>query len=113
VLSGDVPTIARGIRPDVEAFLAESGLTLGDIESFVCHPGGPKVLEAFEEALDQPREAFELTWRSLARVGNLSSASVLMVLADTMAERRPPAGSHGLLISMGPGFCAELVLLKW
>jgi alkylresorcinol/alkylpyrone synthase len=113
VLSGDVPVIARGIRSDVEAFLAESGLALGDIESFVCHPGGPKVLEAFEEALDQPREAFELTWRSLARVGNLSSASVLMVLADTMAERRPPAGSHGLLISMGPGFCAELVLLKW
>lgn len=113
VLSGEVPEIARGIRPDVDAFLAEQGLTLGDIGSFVCHPGGPKVLEAFEEALEQPREAFALTWKSLAELGNLSSASVLMVLGDTMAERRPPPGTFGLMISMGPGFCAELVLLRW
>ena len=105
--------MALGIRPDVDAFLEESGLGLGDIERFVCHPGGPKVLEAFEQALDRPRDAFELTWKSLARVGNLSSASVLMVLGDTLAERRPPRGSYGLMISMGPGFCAELVLLRW
>ena len=105
--------MALGIRPDVDAFLEESGLGLGDIESFVCHPGGPKVLEAFEQALERPRDAFELTWKSLARVGNLSSASVLMVLGDTLAERRPPRGSYGLMISMGPGFCAELVLLRW
>jgi len=113
ILSGEVPRMALGIRPDVDAFLADQGLSLRDIESFVCHPGGPRVLEAFEQALERPRSAFELTWRSLARVGNLSSASVLMVLGDTLAERRPPPGSLGLLISMGPGFCAELVLLRW
>ena len=113
ILSGEVPRMALGIRPDVDAFLADQGLTLRDIESFVCHPGGPKVLEAFEEALERPRSAFELTWKSLARVGNLSSASVLLVLGDTLAQRRPPRGSHGLMISMGPGFCAELVLLRW
>ncbi len=113
VLSGDVPRIALGIRPDVDEFLAEHGLVLDDIESFVCHPGGPRVLEAFEQAFDRPRDAFALTWQSLSRVGNLSSASVLLVLGDTIAERRPRAGSPGLLISMGPGFCAELVLLRW
>jgi alkylresorcinol/alkylpyrone synthase len=113
VLSGEVPAIARRIRPDVDDFLEEHGLALADVTSFVCHPGGPKVLTAFEEALDQPRETFALTWKSLAELGNLSSASVLMVLADTLAERRPPPGSFGLLLSMGPGFCAELVLLRW
>ncbi|MEE9278555.1 MAG: 3-oxoacyl-[acyl-carrier-protein] synthase III C-terminal domain-containing protein, partial [Myxococcota bacterium] len=113
VLSGDVPALAGGIRPHVDAFLSQHGLVLEGIESLVCHPGGPRVLEAFEEALERPREAFELTWKSLWELGNLSSASVLMVLRDTMEERRPPSGSYGLMIAMGPGFCAELVLLRW
>jgi alkylresorcinol/alkylpyrone synthase len=46
-------------------------------------------------------------------VGNLSSSSVLHVLRDTLAERRPPPGTPGLLLAMGPGFCCELVLLRW
>ncbi len=113
VLSGDVPRVARGIRKDVDEFLASQGLSLADIAAFVCHPGGPKVLEALEDALELPAEALELTWRSLRDVGNLSSASVLFVLADTLAERSPPPGSYGLLVAMGPGFCSELVLLRW
>lgn len=114
VLSAGVPQVVEEhLRPDVDAFLGEQGLSLEDIESYVCHPGGPKVLLAFEKALDQPREAFELTWRSLAEVGNLSSSSVLMVLRDTLEQRRPRAGSLGLMLAMGPGFCSELVLLRW
>ena len=53
-----------------------------------------------------------MTWRSLAEVGNLSSSSVLHVLRDTIAKK-PPAGRPGLLMAMGPGFCAEFVLLGW
>ena len=113
VLSGDVPRVARGIRKDVDEFLASQGMTLADITTFVCHPGGPKVLEALEEALELPDDALELTWRSLREVGNLSSASVLFVLGDTLADRSPPPGSYGLLVAMGPGFCSELVLLRW
>ena len=59
--------------------------------SWVCHPGGPKVLEAMEEALERRTGRSTLTWRSLREVGNLSSTSVLLVLAATLAERRPPA----------------------
>ena len=66
----------------------------------------------FAATLGLPDDALELTWRSLAEVGNLSSASVLHVLRDTMAKR-PPAGSPGVLMAMGPGFCSELVLLRW
>ena len=114
VLSAEVPdVVGRHIRGDVDRFLADQDLTLSDIRSYVCHPGGPRVLEAFEQALEVPREALQLTWDSLARVGNLSSASVLMVLRDTMEHRRPPAGSYGLMLAMGPGFCSELVLLRW
>jgi alkylresorcinol/alkylpyrone synthase len=46
-------------------------------------------------------------------VGNLSSTSVLLVLADTLANHRPAPGSWGMLLAMGPGFCSELVLLRW
>jgi alkylresorcinol/alkylpyrone synthase len=114
VLSADVPQVVRDfMRRDVDDFLADNGLDQGDISSWVCHPGGPKVLEAMQETLGLPEEALALTWKSLQTVGNLSSSSVLLVLADTLESRRPPAGSYGLLMAMGPGFCSELVLLRW
>jgi len=78
----------------------------------VCHPGGPKVIEALETALELPRAALQLTWDSLARIGNLSSASVLHVLEDTLRDRTPTPGSFGVMLAMGPGFCSELVLLR-
>lgn len=114
VLSADVPLVVRDfLRRDVDGFLHDQGLTRADIASWVCHPGGPKVLEAMEEALELPAGALEVTWRSLREVGNLSSTSVLLVLADTLESHRPPAGSYGMLLAMGPGFCSELVLLEW
>ncbi|HVU91139.1 MAG TPA: 3-oxoacyl-[acyl-carrier-protein] synthase III C-terminal domain-containing protein [Jatrophihabitans sp.] len=113
VLAADVPALARRyLGDDVGGFLADSGLTLEDVTAWVCHPGGPKVIEAIQDALQLPSAALELTWRSLAGVGNLSSSSVLHVLHDTIVKR-PPAGTAGLLMAMGPGFCSELVLLRW
>ncbi|HXO21012.1 MAG TPA: 3-oxoacyl-[acyl-carrier-protein] synthase III C-terminal domain-containing protein [Thermoanaerobaculia bacterium] len=114
VLSADVPQVVRDhLRGDVDSFLADHGLTRRDIRSWVCHPGGPKVLEAMEETLELPAGALDVTWKSLREVGNLSSTSVLLVLADTLESHRPPPGSHGMLLAMGPGFCSELVLLQW
>lgn len=112
VLSGDVPRLAAGLRPDVEKFLAESGVALADVGVFVCHPGGPRVLEAIEASLSLAPGALARSWEHLERVGNLSSASVLFVLADALAEPHAP-GTLGLLLAMGPGFCSELVLLEW
>lgn len=114
VLGSDVPDLVRDhLAHDVTAFLADHALRVDDIVGWVCHPGGPKVLEAVQETLTLPDDALELTRRSLAEVGNLSSASVLHVLRDTMRDRRPPSGTFGVLLAMGPGFCAELVLLRW
>ncbi|WP_283132908.1 type III polyketide synthase [Rhizohabitans arisaemae] len=114
VLDAGIPDLVRThLAADVRAFLADHGLTTRDVTAWVCHPGGPKVLEAVTEALDLPADALELTWRSLAEIGNLSSSSVLYVLRDTLALRPPPPGTPGLLLAMGPGFCSELVLLRW
>jgi alkylresorcinol/alkylpyrone synthase len=114
VLSAEVPEmVRRHLRADVDAFLAEQGLTRADVKTWVAHPGGPKVLEAMQEELALPDEALAVTWRGLRQVGNLSSTSVLLVLQETMEKHRPEPGSYGLLLAMGPGFCSELVLLQW
>ena len=113
VLSKDVATVVEQyIGEDVTTFLAAHGLTTTDIGAWVSHPGGPKIIDAITHSLQLPPEALELTWRSLGEIGNLSSASVLHVLRDTIAKP-PPAASPGLMIAMGPGFCSELVLLRW
>ncbi|MDF9811046.1 3-oxoacyl-[acyl-carrier-protein] synthase III C-terminal domain-containing protein [Streptomyces sp. SPB162] len=114
VLDPAVPDVVRRyLADDVKGFLSEHGLKPKDVATWVCHPGGPRVLEAVAESLELREDALDVTWRHLADVGNLSSASVLHVLRDTWAERRPPAGAPGLLLAMGPGFCCELVLLRW
>jgi alkylresorcinol/alkylpyrone synthase len=113
ILSGDIPAaIKRYLPGDVDQFLGDYGLTRADIGRWVCHPGGPKVVKAIEEALELPADATELTWRSLESIGNISSASVLHILRDT-CRQRPEPGTFGLLLAMGPGFCSELVLLQW
>ena len=112
VLSADVPKIVHEHLPaEVDGFLAAHGLRRTDIQHWICHPGGPKVITAMEQALALPENALALTRASLQSIGNLSSASVLHVLSQTMESARP--GDKGLLMAMGPGFCAELVLLSW
>lgn len=113
VLDSSVPDLVRQhVGDDVSGFLADHGLTHDDVEWYVAHPGGPKVLEALQDALEVDRDALGMTWDSLRRIGNLSSSSVLHVMADTLADRPPRPGSYGLMLAMGPGFCSELVLLR-
>jgi alkylresorcinol/alkylpyrone synthase len=114
VLSPEVPKMVHEhLAGDIDEFLADQGLNRSDIGSWIMHTGGPKVLEAVTEALQLPADALDASWESLSKVGNLSSASVLMVLEDFMTARRPQPGSLSVLGAMGPGFCSELVLLRW
>jgi alkylresorcinol/alkylpyrone synthase len=114
VLSPDVPKVVReNLGRDVDTFLAEQRLVRADIGSWIMHTGGPKVLEATAEALGLDSKALELSWDALRRVGNLSSASVLVVLDEVMRHHRPKPGTRSILAAMGPGFCAEMVLLEW
>jgi alkylresorcinol/alkylpyrone synthase len=114
VLSAGVPQIVyQHVGNDVDAFLAANNVSRADIKHFVAHTGGPKVLQAFAEALALPPDALRRSWDSLEKTGNLSSASVLFVLGELLASDDAKPGDLGLLLAMGPGFCSELVLLQW
>jgi alkylresorcinol/alkylpyrone synthase len=71
------------------------------------------VITAIERGLGLSKNALALSRESLADIGNLSSASVLAIFEKTLAERKPQSGDRGILLAMGPGFCAEQVLLSW
>ncbi|MER6164444.1 3-oxoacyl-[acyl-carrier-protein] synthase III C-terminal domain-containing protein [Streptomyces violaceorubidus] len=114
VIDAGVPDIVRGhFGRHVRAFLAEHALTVDDIGTWICHPGGPRVLSAVSETLGLPEGTLDPSRHSLAAVGNMSSVSVLHILESVRAHRRPEPGTWGLLVAMGPGFCSELVLLRW
>jgi alkylresorcinol/alkylpyrone synthase len=114
VLSREVPDVIRkNLGSDVDGFLSEHGLDRSDIGSWVIHTGGPRVLEAIQDALALPDRAIEASWDCLRTTGNLSSASVLFVLDEVMRNRRPEPGTWGILAAMGPAFCSEVLLLKW
>ena len=114
VLSAKVPDVVHEhVRGDVDAFLAAHGLERTRIRHWIAHTGGPKVLKAFEETLELPADALARSWKSLRETGNLSSAAVLFVLGELLDSGEARKGDHGLLMSMGPGFFSELVLLQW
>ena len=116
VLGAEVPDLVAQYLGDDVARLprATTGSRCDDIAGWVCHPGGPKVLEAIEAALDLPADALEVTWQLAGRdrqpVVGLGAARAARHPARP-ARRRP--GTPGLLLAMGPGFCSELVLLRW
>lgn len=113
VMSRDVPKMADDyLRAEVDGFLADHGLSLADVSAWICHPGGPKVLDSVENALNLPAEALRHSRESMRENGNVSSVSVLDVLRRTVAEP-PPAGSVAVMLAMGPGFSFELLLLQW
>lgn len=108
--SRDIPTLVRGMmRGNVAEALARHGWAREDVETFAVHPGGVKVLAAYEEALELPAGALESSRRVLREHGNMSSATVLFVLEEVLKGN--PRG-RGLLSAMGPGFSAEHVLFE-
>jgi alkylresorcinol/alkylpyrone synthase len=114
LLSANIAGLAQSeVRPNMEDFLGRHNLTIADIDHWLVHPGGPRVIRALEDGLGLPDEALTLSWETLAEVGNVSSASVLLILDQTMKRLQPKPGEWGVLMAMGPAFCAELVLLQW
>src|SRR5919106_845623 len=114
LLSADIAQLAQSeIRPIMETFLGKHDLTIAGIDHWLVHPGGPPVIQALTDGLGLPNEALTLSWETLAEAGNVSSASVLLILDKTMKRLQPKSGEWGILMAMGPAFCAELVLLQW
>jgi alkylresorcinol/alkylpyrone synthase len=114
LLSADIAALAQSeVRPAMEAFLGRHGLTIADVDDWLVHPGGPRVIQALADGLGLADEALALSWETLAEAGNISSASVLLILDKFMKRWQPKPGEHGVLMAMGPAFSAEIVLLQW
>ena len=110
--SRDIPTLVRdGFRPALDGFLARHGLALADIDRFLCHPGGAKVIAALEEAVGVQQGGLALARAVLKDFGNMSAATVLFVLDQALANG---AGRRGrsLLSAVGPGFSAGFMILE-
>ncbi|WP_102274817.1 type III polyketide synthase [Cytobacillus massiliigabonensis] len=112
VFSKDIPSIVEGwLRPNVTSFLSEQQLTIKDIQHFIAHPGGKKVIDAYVQALGIPAGMTDKPLQVLKEYGNMSSSTILYVLKRFMEEGH--AGDYGLAAALGPGFSSELLLLKW
>ena len=103
ILSPEVPNMVhKHLASDVDSFLASQGLERKDVASWIIHTGGPKVLDAVQESLQLTDGALDASWECLRNVGNLSSASVLVVLQDFLTSRRGDPGTYSLMAAMGP-----------
>jgi alkylresorcinol/alkylpyrone synthase len=108
-----VPQIIREkMRENLEAAGGSLDLNIKDLRHFVLHPGGPKVLEAYEESLGVRPDELDLSWEILRNYGNMSSVSVLFVLERFLEDRAYETGDHGVLSALGPGFSAEHVFFR-
>lgn len=108
-----VPRIVRTrARATLEEACQEHGLSLGDLRHLVVHPGGAKVLDAYEEALGIEPGGLGLSREVLREYGNTSSVSVLLVLERFMEGHRVRSGEYGVISALGPGFSAEHVLFR-
>ena len=111
LFSSDIPTIiANNVNNDVTSFLDKNNLKLSDIKNFIFHPGGKKVLTAYQDALSVEGDFLKHTREVMNDNGNMSSATVLYVL-DRFFTQGFEDG-YGLMVSMGPGFSCEMVLLQ-
>jgi alkylresorcinol/alkylpyrone synthase len=113
-LARELPALAgAGLRPVVDRFLRHNNLHLSDIEHWVVHPGGKRIIENVQSALDLPDEEVATSWEALSSHGNIGTPSILYVLRDTIASRQPQSGEHGLMVTIGPGVTVGLMLLSW
>ena len=114
VLSKKIPVIVRRhIREMVEDFLISQNLSLADVGHYITHPGGPKVIEGYLGALALEESQVAHTRSVLSDYGNMSSPTVLFILKRFLHQLRDVQNQYGVASAMGPGFSAELLLLKW
>ena len=117
IMDRSIPGIVRRyVREATDSFLRSSRLLLNDIDDFVCHPGGAKVLDALERALDVPEGALDASREVLRQYGNMSAATVMFVLKRILESDAPVRGEGGarrrLMTSLGPGFTLSFLVLE-
>lgn len=113
IFSKDIPTIIRkDLKDSVDYFLDINNLSYKDIVNYVLHPGGAKVIEAYQDVFNIPDNKLNECKAILKQYGNMSSPTVLFVLKEIIEQNSFEKG-YGLLLALGPGFSAEIILLEW
>ncbi len=111
IFSRSIPQIVhQSSRPSIEAFLERNGLTLAEVDFFLSHPGGAKVIEAYTQALALSESQIDAMRQVLRRYGNMSSATVFFVLKEFLDSEAYRPGARILSSALGPGFSAEMIL---
>lgn len=113
VFAQRIPTIVkRHAASDISDFLTTYELSMTDISAYLFHPGGAKVLKAYESALNLNDDELALSSDILRDFGNMSSVTVLFVLQRYMSQLHHVSDGYGLITALGPGFCSESLLIK-
>jgi predicted naringenin-chalcone synthase len=113
-LSTRIPDILRQqVPPLLKQLLQQNQLTQTDIQHWVVHPGGMKILTYLAEELALPADALDFSVAVLQQYGNMSSATLLFVLEKFMQSKRPQPGDYGILLGFGPGITIEIALIRW
>jgi alkylresorcinol/alkylpyrone synthase len=113
-LARELPDIAaEGLATLVDSFLRPLGLTRYAIDHWILHPGGRRILECMQRALELPAQEVSVSYGMLATHGNVGTPSIFYVLAETIRSRKPSPGDRGLMVTVGPGVTVGLMLLSW
>ena len=113
-LARELPDLAgAGIGDLVDEFLRESGLDRLAIDHWIVHPGGRRIIESVQGALELTRDDVATSWEVLAEYGNVGTPSIFYVLKDTLERNQPQPGEHALMVTIGPGVTVGLMLLGW
>lgn len=113
-LDRKLPDIAAAALPRlVDAFLERRRLSRSDIDHWIVHPGGRRIIEGIQESLGLSRDDVALSWSALAAHGNIGTPSLFYVLRDTLEKLEPAAGERGLAVTIGPGVTVGTMLLQW
>jgi predicted naringenin-chalcone synthase len=113
-LARELPELAgAGLGALTDSFLARHNLRRKQIQHWVVHPGGRRIIENVQSALELSDEDVAVSWAALAEHGNIGTPSIFYVLGDTIASRAPEAGELGLMVTVGPGVTVGLMLLGW
>ncbi len=113
-LARELPDLAgAGLGEVVDRFLARNRLQREQIDHWIVHPGGRRIIENVESALELDQQQTELSWHVLSEHGNVGTPSIMYVLRDTIEARKPDPGQRGLAVTVGPGVTVGLMLLGW
>ncbi len=114
IFSPTIPKVLdQHIKENVSEFLQRNQIKLQDLDHFVIHPGGAKILLAMRNSLELSEEKLDSSRFVLENYGNMSSPTILFILEHLIREGSPEKADWGICVAFGPGFSSELILLRW